>query len=69
MLELLLWTLGGAVIGSLVGVYRCADISRALPRLGHAAHISICVVVGAISGSLLFLILAGTFYGLNPFSN
>jgi hypothetical protein len=69
MLELLLWILGGALVGSLVGVYRCADISRALPRFGHAGHIGICVVVGAVAGALLFLGLASSFYNLNPFSN
>ncbi len=69
MLELLLWMGVGALVGSLVGTIRCSDITRALPKFGHAAHISICVIVGALAGSLLFFGLARFFYGLNPFSN
>ena len=68
MFELVLWTGLGAVAGSLVGTYRCSDISRALPKLGHAAHMSICVVVGALAGSMIFLGLAYFLYRVDPFS-
>lgn len=67
MLEIALWIGVGALVGSLVGMYRCSDVSRALPKLGEGAHISICVVIGAFAGSLLFLGLARSVYGLNPF--
>jgi hypothetical protein len=69
MFELVLWIGLGAIAGSLVGTYRCSDISRAIPKFGHTAHMSICVVVGALAGSLLFLGLARFFYRLNPFSS
>ena len=67
MVELLLWGGVGALVGSLVGYYRCSDINRLMPKLGHAAHVGICGVVGALACSLVFLALARFVYGVNPF--
>src|SRR4029453_3915980 len=58
----------GAFSGFLVGTYRCTDISKAAPKFGAGAHISICMFIGAFAGALSFLVLAGSVYGLNPFS-
>jgi hypothetical protein len=69
MLEVLLWTGVGAFSGFLVGTYRCTDISKAAPKFGAGAHISVCMVLGAFAGALSFLVLVGSVYGLNPFSN
>ena len=69
MLEFLLWVGVGAFIGSLVGMYRYSDFSKARPKFGAIGHMSSCVVIGAFAGSLLFLGLARALYGLNPFSH
>jgi len=69
MLEVLLWTGVGALAGFLVGTYRCTDIRKAVPKFGVGGHISICVVIGSFAGALSFFALAGSVYGLNPFSN
>ena len=63
-----MWVAVGALVGSLIGVYRCSDISKALPRFGTAMHLVICGVVGALAGSLLFLVLSRIVYDLNPSS-
>jgi len=69
MLEVLLWTGVGALSGFLIGTYRCSDIRKAAPKFGIGPHISICVAIGSFAGALSFLVLAGSVYGLNPFSN
>jgi hypothetical protein len=62
MVNLFLWIGVGAVVGSLVGAYYCAEINRALPKHGHAVHTGICAAAGAVGGSLIFLLTGGLFF-------
>jgi len=68
MLEPLLWIVVGAVAGSVIGAYRCADINRASPKHHHLVHVGICAAAGAVGGSLLFLLASGILHGHTPFS-
>ncbi len=68
MLDLLLWIAVGAIAGSVLGAYRCADMNRASPKHSHVVHIGICAAAGAIGGSILFLLAAALFHGQSPFS-
>jgi hypothetical protein len=65
MLLFALWTGLGALVGSLIGMYRCSDIVRNLPQSGHALHIGYCAGVGALGGFLVFVIPVRIFYGLH----
>jgi hypothetical protein len=69
MLLFALWVALGALVGSLVGSYRCSDIRSNLPKAGQTLHIGFCAGVGALAGFLAFFILASLFYGLRVFSN
>jgi hypothetical protein len=64
MLLFALWVALGALVGSLVGSYRCSDIVRNLPTTTHTLHIGYCAGVGALAGFLMAVLLAGFFY--NP---
>jgi hypothetical protein len=64
MLLFALWIGLGALVGSLIGVYRCSGIVRNLPRAGHTLHIGFCAGVGALAGFLVFVIPVRFFYGL-----
>ena len=67
-MELLLWIAVGALAGSTLGAYRCADLNKASPKHGHVVHVGICAAAGAIGGSLLFLAAGGILHGQSPFS-
>ena len=67
MLLFVLWMAVGAIVGSLIGVYRCSDLE--LSMSGHAMHVSFCGGVGALVGFLVFVVLARFFYGLHLFLN
>jgi hypothetical protein len=58
-----LWVVLGALVGSLVGYYRCSDVSRKLPQDGHTLHIALCTGVGALGGFVVFAILVISYYG------
>src|SRR6186997_2739615 len=60
MLELLLWVGVGGLVGSLVGIYRYSDGSKARPKFGAIGHISSCVAIGALASSLLFAATVST---------
>lgn len=62
MLGFVLWISVGALVGAFVGAYRCNDLTRALPKSGHALHVGFCAGLGALAGFLVFLILALSFY-------
>jgi hypothetical protein len=65
MLLFALWIGLGAVVGSLVGIYRCNDIAKNLPQANHTLHIGFCAGIGAIGGFLVFVIPVRFFYGLH----
>jgi hypothetical protein len=68
MVEVLLWIAVGAIAGSVLGAYQCADMNKASPKHGHVVHIGICAAAGAIGGAVLFLLAGGLLYGQSPFS-
>ena len=69
MLLFVLWIGVGALAGSLVGIYRCSDATKGLPKVEHTLHVGFCASVGALAGFLLFLVLGSLFYSFGPSSN
>jgi hypothetical protein len=63
MLMFALWMVLGALIGSLVGHYRCSHVSRKLARDGDTLHIVFCTGIGALSGFAVFAVLVISYYG------
>lgn len=63
MLPFAVWIALGALVGSLVGSYRCSPVSQNFPSGGHNLHVGFCAGLGAIVGFLLFAALAIFYYG------
>ena len=63
MLLFAIWVALGALVGLLVGIHRCSDVSRNLPLSGHDLYIGFCAGMGAILGFLVFATLTMFYYG------
>jgi hypothetical protein len=63
MFPFAVWIALGALVGSLVGIYRCSPVSQTLPSSGHSLHVGFCAGLGAIAGFLVFAALAIFYYG------
>jgi len=62
----LLWVVVGSLAGLFIGVLRCVDTENRPPRCGTTWYIVICAVSGAAAGVLIYLGLAGSYYGEGP---
>ena len=63
MMLFALWVMLGALVGSLVGYYRCSDVRRKAAIDGDNLHIVFCTGVGALIGFAVFAVLVISYYG------
>ena len=69
ILDLLIWTAMGAVIGALLGAIQCSDSDSPPPRYGNVAHLVVCGFAGALVCSIVFVAFAYAIHESGPFSN
>jgi hypothetical protein len=63
MFPFAVWFVLGALVGSLVGIYRCYPVGEPSSSSARNLQIGFCAGLGAIVGFLMFVALAVFYYG------